>query len=150
MCACDCGQKIEIRSSYLASGDTHSCGCLRREAAANLKMSHGLAHKSSTYDIWVLMRQRCNNPKASGYEYYGGLGISVCPEWSSFAVFLTDMGERPDGLTLDRVDPFGDYEKSNCRWATWETQNQNKRKHNKPDLNINYQQDHSSIKEYAQ
>lgn len=73
------------------------------------------------------MRQRCNNPKASGYRYYGARGVKVCPEWDSYEAFVAAMGERPIGLTLDRIDPFGNYEASNCRWATWETQNQNKR-----------------------
>ena len=110
------------------SGDTKSCGCLRRAVTASLKMTHGISHKSGTYDIWVLMRQRCNNPKATGYAHYGGRGVTVCRRWDKYTNFLMDMGERPDGLTLDRIDPHGNYEPTNCRWATWTTQNRNKRK----------------------
>lgn len=127
-CKCDCGNELDVRKPYLTSGDTKSCGCFRRETTAGLKRKHGLAHKSGTYDIWVLMRQRCNNPKASGYSYYGGSGITVCERWDDYQNFLSDMGERPEGLTLDREDPNGNYEPGNCRWATWETQNNNKRK----------------------
>lgn len=109
------------------SGDTASCGCLRSEVAAKLNAKHGLAHSGSTYDIWVLMRQRCNNPKATGYRYYGGLGVTVCKRWDDYELFLQDMGERPAGLTLDREDPFGNYEPGNCRWVDWAEQNRNKR-----------------------
>lgn len=127
-CQCDCGKVINVRKPYLTSGDTKSCGCLRSEVTGRLKLTHGMSKTSPTYDIWVLMRQRCNNPAASGYEYYGGQGVTVCERWDSFENFLTDMGERPDGLTLDREDPTGNYEPRNCRWATWHTQNNNKRK----------------------
>lgn len=128
-CVCDCGTELNVRKPYLTSGDTSSCGCLRRESAAALKLSHGLSNKSSTYDIWVLMRQRCNNPKASGYRYYGGAGVQVAARWDSFDNFLADMGERPDGLTLERKDPHGNYEPGNCEWATWIQQSKNKRRH---------------------
>ena len=73
------------------------------------------------------MRQRCNNPRATSYAHYGGRGIKVCERWSSYEAFLQDMGERPAGLTLDREDVDGNYEPSNCRWATWQVQNTNKR-----------------------
>jgi len=128
-CKCDCGSELDVRKTYLTSGDTKSCGCLRRRTTASLKMKHGMAHKSSTYDIWVLMRQRCNNPRANGFRYYGGRGVTVCERWDDYANFLSDMGERPTGLTLDRRDPYGNYEPSNCRWETWTVQNNNKRTH---------------------
>jgi hypothetical protein len=73
------------------------------------------------------MRQRCCNPRNVAYSKYGGRGISVCERWMVFANFLADMGPRPDGMSLDRIDVNGDYEPSNCRWATAEEQNQNQR-----------------------
>jgi hypothetical protein len=74
------------------------------------------------------MTQRCGNPKADNYKYYGGRGIKVCARWSKFVNFLTDMGERPEGKTLDRIDVDGDYEPGNCRWATPKDQSENRRK----------------------
>jgi len=84
--------------------------------------------ESKTYRTWCNMKARCNNPKASAYENYGGRGIRVCDEWAlSFASFLKDMGEKPNGMTLDRIDVNGNYEKSNCRWISLQMQNNNRR-----------------------
>lgn len=79
------------------------------------------------YRAWVHMRQRCNNPNNPGYLDYGGRGIRVCDRWNKFENFLTDMGERPEDRSLDRINNDGNYEPSNCRWATRKTQNNNKR-----------------------
>jgi hypothetical protein len=76
------------------------------------------------------MKQRCLNPKATAYAYYGGRGVTICERWMSFDNFLADMGERPEGRTLDRIDPYGNYEPSNCRWATYAEQTHNRRKTN--------------------
>ena len=93
-------------------------------------MSHGhtrLKWKSPTYRSWDSMRRRCDNPKATKYENYGGRGFSYDDRWKSFSCFLEDMGERPDNTSLDRTDTYGDYCKNNCRWATHEEQNRNTR-----------------------
>lgn len=92
---------------------------------------HGAARRgkdrSPTYKIWVSMRERCRNPKLKGFKNYGGRGITVCERWKSFANFLADMGEKPAGLSLDRINNNGNYEPGNCRWADRETQSRNRR-----------------------
>jgi hypothetical protein len=75
-----------------------------------------------------MMKKRCNNPNATGYHRYGGRGIKVCARWSDFGNFLADMGVRPAGMSLDRIDPDGDYEPGNCRWATAKEQRANQSK----------------------
>lgn len=87
---------------------------------------HGM-DGTPTYRSWVDMRRRCNNPTRKDYPRYGGRGIKVCPQWSDFTQFLDDMGERPAGLTLDRIDNDGHYEPSNCQWATRKHQGRNTR-----------------------
>lgn len=128
-CMCDCGQAVTVRTSSLRSGLTLSCGCLQAERAAQSgrdSATHGMTD-SDTYHVWQSMKQRCENEKHECYDHYGGRGISVCERWQSFENFLVDMGECPDGLTLDRRDNNGNYEPGNCRWATWFQQNSNRR-----------------------
>jgi len=125
---CECGTEKTVKSFDLTRGFTRSCGCLR--TASITVHGHGKrAQRTSTYRTWQGMIQRCTNPKANGFERYGGRGISVCQRWkNSFVNFLSDMGERPHDKTLDRhPDGNGNYEPGNCRWATIEQQNKDKR-----------------------
>lgn len=83
--------------------------------------------KSKTYKSWSTMRERCTNPKKSSFKDYGGRGINVCDRWSTFENFYADMGDRPRGMTLERVNPDGNYEPNNCKWASSHEQARNKR-----------------------
>lgn len=129
LCLCDCGKKKEVVSSCLRSGDTTSCGCLQRElmSARTRKHGHSVGKTSATYNSWASMVFRCANPNYYQFDNYGGRGISVAPEWLDFVQFLADMGERPSGKTLDRVDNEKGYFKGNCRWATPKEQAANRR-----------------------
>lgn len=84
-------------------------------------------HGTPTYRSWSSMIQRCTNPKTVAYHQYGGRGIKVCKQWLRFSAFIADMAARPEGTTLDRINPDGNYEKKNCRWATRQTQQRNRR-----------------------
>jgi hypothetical protein len=93
----------------------------------------GRTNGDRTYVTWKSMRQRCHDPNASQYRWYGALGVRVCERWDAdFGAFLADMGPRPAGMTLDRIDPDGDYAPGNCRWADIITQNRNQRRHRRP------------------
>lgn len=116
-CVCDCGLTVTVSTGDLRSGNSRSCGCLKREQST----THG-QHGSRTYAIWQAMHNRCRNPSHQAYPYYGGRGIAVCERWADFGNFIADMGGAPDGLTIDRIDNERGYEADNCRWATRKAQ----------------------------
>lgn len=128
LCGCGCGGKVTAPSGSLRSGNTKSCGCLKKEATAKAKTVHGMRQHRG-YNIWANMKQRCDNPLASHYELYGGRGITYEPDWGAFENFWADMGDTyGEHLSLDRLDNDKGYSKSNCRWVTDSQQKQNKRK----------------------
>ena len=124
LCVCRCGAEVVVNGHNLRSGHSRSCGCLQRERAAQANAKHGHASKKNgvtvEYNCWAGMIYRCENPNVKDWKYYGGRGIKVCPEWrESFEVFLRDMGTRPSpSHSIDRIEPDGNYEPGNCRWAT--------------------------------
>lgn len=129
VCKCDCGNVTEVRASSLKEGHTASCGCHIGNHVHDMS-------GTSTYRTWVGIRTRCYRKSSSAYKYYGGRGIKMCDRWyKSFKCFFDDMGEKPKGLSIDRIDSNGDYEPGNCRWADIYTQNGNKRDTHKITIN---------------
>jgi len=134
LCKCKCNKLVSVAASNLRLSRTRSCGCLQRERtrASEYKHGHAATRKgvaSIEYRAWLSMKGRCYNKKVLAYDRYGGRGISVCERWrNSFPNFLADMGPKPSPeLSLDRIDNDGNYEPSNCRWATAKQQNNNQR-----------------------
>jgi hypothetical protein len=161
---CDCGNEKIAAGTNATSGKTKSCGCLHSEVsraharlilplsiAARTKhgMSPGAHHAGSkVYSIWSSMRQRCRNPKNKKYADYGARGIYVCARWDEFLTFMSDMGPRPEGTSIDRIDNDGPYSPENCRWATASQQVANQR-HRKDSRWIEYNGERHTITEWA-
>jgi hypothetical protein len=123
-CVCECGKETVVRGRYLQTGHTRSCGCLK----AKKKPKHGKAH-TRIYRIWRSMKARTNPNNREKYPYYSGRGIAHCKEWDHFEPFYewAMANGYSDNLSIDRKDVNGNYEPSNCRWATLEEQGRNKR-----------------------
>lgn len=118
---CNCGNYITTTATLVKRGHIKGCGCLRGER-------HGASY-STEYSIWHTMIQRCENPNTENYKYYGGRKIKVCRRWrNSFLNFLSDMGKRPIGKTLDRKNNYKGYYPFNCKWSTFKEQRANQRK----------------------
>lgn len=133
-CLCACGNRTKVRASDLKSGNTKSCGCQRLRFIGDSTAKHGatrgLHHKEypKTYKIWRGILNRCYTPSCSSYHNYGGRGIKVCDEWrDSYEAFARDMGECPDGHSVERLDVNGDYSPDNCVWIPLKDQARNRR-----------------------
>ena len=134
LCRCDCGNEITTIGRDLINGHTQSCGCRQKKSVSSVSKIHG-DRDARLYRVWQSMKKRCENANCKGYKYYGGVGIIVCPEWHDYRTFKHWAIENgydeaaPFGkCTIDRIDPYGNYEPSNCRWVGMDVQAKNKRK----------------------
>lgn len=147
LCRCDCGKEVIVYALALKNGDTNSCGCLKKDLAKEKFSKHGLS-KTRIYKTWIHIKERCINPKKTGFEYYGGRGIEICQEWLNFENFYewSIKNGYANNLTIDRINVNGNYEPSNCRWATQKEQANNKRNNHF----ITYNNETHTIAEWAE
>lgn len=130
-CDCVCGAKVVRRADHMQSGRSSSCGCYNREVQRIKFEKHGGARHNNRhplYETWTGIIKRCENENCRAYPYYGGRGITICDRWrNDFTAFVNDMGAKPEGTSIDRIDVNGNYEPGNCRWADKFTQSRNRR-----------------------